>query len=111
MSKEQKHTPGPWEWVSGYNHSTGNVDCVGSIRQVNHKEGGYICSIDDIGEHESEAEANAHLIAKAPETLKALEDLVEVADEKTGHSEDYGHLMSDEPEASRKLSTAFFFSE
>ena len=53
------------------------------------------CSTYDDGEGIT-AFCNIH--DAAPDAIKVLEELVEFAAEKTGHDEDYGHLMSDEPD-------------
>ena len=67
------HTPGPWRIVRI------DGELVGSIFRGKTR----ICAgiIDDIKLH-SEAEANAHLIAAAPEMLEALEWLMEEFDRR-----------------------------
>jgi len=73
MSEKQTHTPGPWrvtEDANGFAVSWLNSPgLAGRIAKVN---SGQI-----------EQEANAHLIAAAPELLKALVAIVAVADRKT----------------------------
>ena len=67
------HTPGPWRIVRI------DGELVGSIFRGKTR----ICAgiIDDIKLH-SEAEANAHLIAAAPEMLEVLEWLAEEFDRR-----------------------------
>ena len=69
-----KHTPGPWEieehyhsgyrWISGPEHS--------QFAQV------VWCMEDE--DRSPECEANAHLIAAAPELLEALEMMLEMSE-------------------------------
>lgn len=70
-----KHTPGPWRLQTGHNTiytlsggNAGHTNCIGKV----------VCH----GDHPTtsdvtleEAEANAHLIAAAPELLEALRDM------------------------------------
>lgn len=61
--KQNKHTPGPW--------SVGELD---ENQFVNvYAADGYSVAIEVQGEDLTEAEANAHLIAAAPELLEACE--------------------------------------
>lgn len=63
MTHETKHTPGPWRITDG-----GNVcNCVGHTL---HDEG-HVCIA--FAQPVPEGEANARLIAAAPELLAALE--------------------------------------
>jgi hypothetical protein len=65
-----KHTPGPWEVIHGthcaYKISAGNFTFQQSVR---------------IGTHPSVWNANAYLIAAAPDLLEALQAIVD-ADER-----------------------------
>lgn len=66
--QKQKHTPGPWE--------------VGPEGQVRAMTGRQIC---DPRQWTSEGQANASLIAAAPELLAALRVLVNAAYESANH--------------------------
>ena len=66
-----KHTPGPWVFVADdYNVKDDSGEHIGSIKSM---DGWYICAVDGIG-RQTEASANARLIAAAPDLLAALED-------------------------------------
>lgn len=58
-----KHTPGPWKWRSGYN----GMDGVGEEIFTHDRNDGMWLA------YGSNQEANARLIAAAPELLAALE--------------------------------------
>ena len=64
------HTPGPWSWNAGYDKLTG----AGGNMVLNSAdyEGMWVCGVPFL----EEGEANAFLIAAAPELLAALESLV-----------------------------------
>lgn len=62
-----KHTPGPWK-TEGW----GNII-------VNDSEGNTLCLYPQGATHK-QTQANAHLIAAAPELLEALIDLVNVSE-------------------------------
>lgn len=68
QEKQAKHTPGPWK-VCGHDVS-GDYD---------HFEEGVRVAISTICEKE-EQDANAHLIASAPELLEALQSLLDCPD-------------------------------
>lgn len=70
-----KHTPGPWHLTKGL---YGKEDEI-TIWGVKNEEG---CSgfIGTLGNMQGEDEANANLIAAAPELLEALEILVKQPD-------------------------------
>jgi hypothetical protein len=90
------HTPGPW--IAGPIDKAGWVDIVRDIKDCNHPQWGYpfaACKHFD-------QEANARLIAAAPELLEALQILVEAAESMKGtytfeqgktpeHEDHYGH--------------------
>jgi hypothetical protein len=78
MTQENKHTPGPWlltprQKPNGYDLSGRNSQHF--ITDITHYKHDGICNhiIDEMNE---EQEANAHLIAAAPELLEALELMV-----------------------------------
>ena len=81
-----KHTPGPWEieehyhsgyrWISGPKHS--------QLAQVV-----WCMSYED---RSPECEANAHLIAAAPELLEALENLLKVHEGEGGTQHHAGDM-------------------
>ena len=81
---ENKHTPGPWSWNTDYNED--NVFSVWvEAPDVTHKTTN-ICVADcSWVELLEEAEANAALIAAAPDMYEVLEDLLK-----------YKGVMSDE---------------
>ena len=65
MMSETKHTPGPWIIVK---HGT---DADIETRQ----DSGMVCCVATVWTRGERQEANAHLVAAAPEMLKALEEL------------------------------------
>jgi hypothetical protein len=67
--KEMKHTPGPWDVLSNY----GERD---RVLQANFKDNGgcYVCQT-----YGKDKQANARLIAAAPELLEACEKLLKRA--------------------------------
>lgn len=69
------HTPGPWKLVPKFHAS---VESSTGRHVANC--GGYTTNMDQ-GEHMNENEANARLIAAAPDLLEALEALLETAKE------------------------------
>lgn len=95
--EKTKHTPGPWrfDFAKTYWHVGGPTDVDGTC--------GYICRIPARGP----AEANARLIASAPDLLEALTEIA-CFDDKQGNARlaatgDYGAF--DEP-ASVKIARA-----
>ena len=97
MSKP-KHTPGPWKVV--YEEIKG--DPKHSIYTTENKyiadvpvgfyHGGLKLHLHDTSDH---AEANANLIAAAPDLLEACQELINRADEISEETEDYGKLIAD----------------
>ncbi|MGS6394294.1 hypothetical protein ACVG01_17090 [Pseudomonas aeruginosa] len=71
MSK-QSHTPGPWE-IERY--SDGLIQIVGNIRAVSDHEEHVTTVVEAVTRGD---EANARLIAAAPELLEALQGMIEV---------------------------------
>ena len=79
------HTPGPWAYESDHTHRQYNIRMLG--HPIGTKdEAKHICTVNNLPPHvlanrdPSTAEANARLIAAAPELLEALEWAVETAD-------------------------------
>ena len=71
-TKEAKHTPGPWKAESAAGqHDTAGWMVLGRSRLV--------ASVSNLWE---DAEANARLIAAAPELLEALKNIVDWFDVK-----------------------------
>jgi hypothetical protein len=83
-----KHTPGPWSSRGRAIRGPHPKDPAGRARIV-------AKAIWDNGTYVDEAEANARLIAAAPELLEALEDLVCLAERAMRESES-GEWMVDE---------------
>lgn len=84
---ERKHTPGPWKFAKGKTNVDGDTgNHIGSVVTVE-KVGDYpwyICAVDDYCGPGEASQANAHLIAAAPELLEACVALLarcEVLDE------------------------------
>lgn len=78
MSNEVRHTPGPWQMedsgsqgveINATNADTGKWSAVARVEPEN--------CLGSRRVSESEAEANAHLVAAAPRLLAALKTLVE----------------------------------
>jgi hypothetical protein len=65
------HTPGPWTYESDHTHRQFNIRMLG-------REAQHICTVNNLPPHilanrdQSTAEANARLIAAAPDLLAAL---------------------------------------
>lgn len=86
---DPKHTPGPWTASEGYPSSVWHVDMPGRTFSIT-------VSIDDDEERDvpdEETEANARLMAAAPELLAALKRLASAAStpsspHKAGHGMD-----------------------
>ena len=74
-----KHTPGPWE-------RRGKSVVVKGAPRRNNAYSGRICNVQGNGEGKTKineiANANANLIAAAPQMLEALEELVELKDRR-----------------------------
>lgn len=67
MNAETKHTPGPWSVDN-------DVDVIASLDGITVVD---IAHVDPFGEKRPSAEADARLIATAPELLEALKDMRE----------------------------------
>ena len=68
MSREKKHTPGPWKKFS-------NKD--GDIVDIIDADGNVICVFETPDWGANNSEYDAHLIAAAPELLEALEFMMD----------------------------------
>ena len=93
MSKETKHTPGPWE--ADYGCTVGHIKSVwpGHEHGMTPTVARYdMCAPSILGA--DEPQFNAHLIAAAPELLAALERLLQA------NEADYEHL----PDATVRVS-------
>jgi len=76
---ETKFTPGRWQWVG-----------IGDEIYVETEHTKYIASLKQYGYSSEETqEANAHLIAAAPELYEALEKCAEVLQNFVGFSHPY----------------------
>lgn len=79
------HTPGPWTYEGDHTHRQFNIRMLGHLIGT-HDEAKHICTINNLPSHVLAnrdplvAEANARLIAAAPDILAALEWAVETAD-------------------------------
>lgn len=94
-----KHTPGPWVVIEKTT-SVGKCFRVGPHEIVTENHGG-ICLYDDrtqLNPHSAgEQEANARLIAAAPDLLKALEEAVECLEDSSWYKGEvavWKHLIS-----------------
>jgi len=76
------HTPGPWEWVTSKNYGYACLNAPsGEVLYPNGINGD--SPITWMGEEMSEADAC--LIAAAPDLLEALKEVVKLANEIHGH--------------------------
>lgn len=69
--KDTKHTPGPWKLVVATNHPTNANEQIAFIQSSKQTCFDFSCVESEI--NRKEFEANAKLIAAAPELLEALE--------------------------------------
>lgn len=75
----QSHTPGPWERGDGAaNGCAGYIYCDDATGSA---VASVVFSPDFIGRSDAETEANARLIAAAPELLEALKEIVKACEE------------------------------
>ena len=76
-----KRTPGPWTYESDHTHRQYNVRMLAHMIAT-HDEAKHICTINNLPRHVRAnrdpqiAEANARLIAAAPDLLAALKEVV-----------------------------------
>ena len=73
---ETKHTPGPWETDRNNVHLTQ----IATIHQCLNNDWVEVWSPNALGASEEEMEANARLIAAAPDLLAALESIASMYD-------------------------------
>ena len=74
------HTPGPWQVYKGPMNMDGGLNPFfrGIVALLKHSgEDDDVCVILDRNEEAHDYEANARLIAAAPELIEALQDLVD----------------------------------
>lgn len=83
-----KSTPGPWRYVRESGSPTTGQHMIAGARP------GYLAEVRDCGS--GDVEANAHLIASAPDLLAALESLLAQADQQNSY---YGNPASDSMKA------------
>lgn len=76
MAEQLKHTPGPWGASIGFRGARIHI-----ANDFNHPLSFGFQYPETNDELVREGEANAHLIAAAPELLEALEELVELVPE------------------------------
>ena len=69
-----QYTPGPWKVKAG-----SNAVLAGRKQICSHVNAASVLPVNIVEDHKI-AEANAHLIAAAPEILEALKDIVEFWD-------------------------------
>lgn len=73
-----KHAPGPWTYESDHTHRQYNIRMLGHLIGTR-AEAKHICTVNNLPPHvlanrdQSTAEANARLIAAAPDLLAALD--------------------------------------
>ena len=73
-----QHTPGPWTYESDHTHRQFNIRMLGHLIGTR-DEAKHICTVNNLPTHvlanrdPNTAEANARLIAAAPDLLAALE--------------------------------------
>ena len=83
-----KHTPGPWA-VDENDHQWITADCDGLIvAEIPYGEG------EETDRHHEINDANARLIAAAPELLEALRDMVRINQNKEGYFRGHSHAES-----------------
>ena len=73
MKKQQQHTPGPWAYIVPDGHVVRHPQIYSDF--------GPVANATWLGENKlDQLNANARLIAAAPELLEALEEIVSAAD-------------------------------
>ncbi len=75
MSEQGKHTPGPWTWFTGFKANTSETlrepgDCMRYVMGGPLDQG----LAHTVGLNEETDTANAHLIAAAPDLLRAAKE-------------------------------------
>lgn len=80
-----QHTPGPWTYEGDHTHRQYNIRMLGHLIGVK-DEAKHICTVNNLPPHvlanrdPSTAEANARLIAAAPDLLAALIELQQMVE-------------------------------
>lgn len=108
MSKEAKHTPGPWVFHKSDNfgsysfcaYSQSPLKCMASFQVYAHTYGNDAATIAKLGR----AEANARLIAAAPELLETASRVMAILEE---HGPSIvPHLLDSDDNAGQRLRDA-----
>ena len=90
----EKHTPGPWTYAPGFGDEGFRITLGGASKWAVEKGISYaMCLYPDDGDQYLEAEANARLIAAAPDlydALKAAESALAIA---ASYRDDHKTLM------------------
>lgn len=77
---EHQHTPGPWDWTKATNLSEYDGEELGRYLGIHAEDpgrgGSWVAVIEGDVFDAEEQEANARLIAAAPELLEALRDML-----------------------------------
>ena len=87
-----KHTPGPWTYEGDHTHRQFNIRMLGHLIGTR-DEAKHICTVNNLPSHvlanrdHVTAEANARLIAAAPDMLTALDAIVAKAHEYGNRSD------------------------
>lgn len=88
-----QHTPGPWTYESDHTHRQYNIRMLGHLIGTR-DEAKHICTVNNLPPHvlanrdPATAEANAHLIAAAPELLAASRILLAIVEHLRAHPGD-----------------------
>ena len=101
-----KHTPGPWEYRPAMNYIGFSIAPLGTLPTLAAVERCGDCMTVTCFNFPGNTEANARLIAAAPELLTALENLLAWAETQcglSGNDECYGAFDSDEIVAASNL--------
>jgi hypothetical protein len=88
-----KHTEGPWE-VAGGTNKNGDL-FVWPVLKPGEMGGHGVAKV--CGEYDDQVQANARLIAAAPELLEALRATVDLLEEAHQYESDNGHGGDDGP--------------
>lgn len=82
MTTNTKHTPGPWYAKDGHVFSSAGFDAVQALATSDHNSHPMVADCNKSNMTIAEADANAALIAAAPELLAALKEMVKVCEEE-----------------------------
>ncbi len=95
MTDQTKHTPGPWEYSTRFTaKATGPLQMIGPDPECRH-----IADIPRNGDQQRQ-EADARLIAAAPELLETLENVLRLTS-KSRQTEDNGSVGWEQVAANR----------